>query len=692
MLVPSPTHVRHGDVSVSSAVRSLRRSLSRSPSKFNMAGKTTPPIVPDDGQASGPSNSPQSPSLRYSPALATMETGQVRPEVERRREQPTATPSQRKQPSFTPASIPPSVFVQTAQEDHSTPGPFATPLRQNVKLSLRSAKSSKPLNSTPSRLPARPRASPRSPLKRALSGSSDAGNSTPSSTGSNDRNGDRPKNLAVPTSPLQRRCLERAPRPHSLHIDVSGASQAMFRALNTPDHPPTPSGTLKRSDATMDLDTGNVASPVAKRRSLHGISSLTHDANIFENAITATTAFDIYDESANQEYQLTGSDAQTTTTTATTTPLIFRRDPLPSPTPSPNVARRSSSLRKSTLQQRHGDKGSWGRRAGVQQLAQLGDVSTPIARNNRPRLSLDQFVPPILPNESPFTAARPLPNPSLHTMDRPAGHQPHPLSRSVKVSTSGNRLLDDTPMKPPAPKISMPAVPFQPVRALSRSIMSEMGVGSATASTPLSNPEPRRAFMSTGLVSKMQYNPDDDKRPVIPETPSKKPHGTFGTYPPGSHSHGTRGSGRRDTGSPVARFADRGKDLFGGSGRSLALFQKLGANRHFRRGSVLGLDDESKSSSSKEASRAPECNIPPTPTKILFTPAPTSTAYGGGIESPTANRRVPLSAVRPTHPDFVRESSCKFEPHLASYLRLISIFSEPRSERRLSQNPARGCG
>jgi len=659
MFVPSPTHVGHGDVSVSSAVRNLRRSLSRSPSKFNMTGKTTPPIPPDDVQDSGNTNSPQSPSLRYSPALAPPEKQQAQThnthQIERQRERLTATPSQRQQqPTYTPATNPPSVFVQSVPENQT--GPFATPLRPKVKLSLRSAKSSKPLSSTPSRLPARPRASPRSPLKRALSTSSDSGNSAPSSSGSTDNESEKNKNLAVPTSPLQRRHLGKQSRPHSLHIDVSGASHSMFRALNTPDHPGTPSGTLKRSDANMDLDTESIASPVAKRRSLHGISTLSHgshEPSIFENAMStsASTHFDIYDESVNQEYQLTGSMAPS----STATPSIFRRDPLPSPTPNPGMPRRSSSLRKSTLQQRHGDKGSWGRRAGVQQLAQMGEASTPIARNNRPRLSLDQFIPPILPNESPFTAARPLPNPSVHNMDRPMGQQPHPLSRSVKVSGSGNRLLEDTSMKPPAARMPNPqTAPFQSFRSFaSRSVMSEMGPSGGATSTPQSNQEPGRMFMSTGLVSKMHFHPDDDKRPVIPETPSKKPHGTFGTYPPGSH-----GTGRRDTGSPVAKFADRGRDSFGGSGRGLTLFQKLGASCHLRRGSVLGFDDEGKGSEAREILLASDSEIPPTPTKVLFTPAgPSIRKYT--IESPTANRRVPLSAVRPTHPDMVRESSCK---------------------------------
>ncbi|SPN97283.1 uncharacterized protein DNG_00797 [Cephalotrichum gorgonifer] len=67
MTLPSPTHPHHANVlNVSSAVRSLRRSMSRSPSRFNLnsQSKLNFNSRPDSPNLSSGSASPQSPCRR----------------------------------------------------------------------------------------------------------------------------------------------------------------------------------------------------------------------------------------------------------------------------------------------------------------------------------------------------------------------------------------------------------------------------------------------------------------------------------------------------------------------------------------------------------------------------------------------------------------------------------------------------
>ncbi|SPN97284.1 related to protein kinase SWE1 [Cephalotrichum gorgonifer] len=384
----------------------------------------------------------------------------------------------------------------------------------------------------------------------------------------------------------------------------------MFKGLDTGAETSVPTaGALKRSDANVDSGTERTTSPVAKRRSLHGVASFggfNHDAHVFEYAAATPSSlnFEIHDES-NQEYQLTGSPA---------VPFI-RRDIQPSPTPSSSVARRSSSLRKSTLQQRYGDKGSWGRRMGAQQLAQMSnDTSTTPNSRNRPRISLDA------------------------------------------PSASGNSFQEDTPMKfseqatDNAPNRKIDPFRFSlGARPTFADTPGNLGLKSQTPRSPRANPR-TGMFMSTGLISKVNRDPEDDKRVVVPDTPCKKHSSSgFATYPP--HPGSAVRFGRRPS-SPIFHSGPPdfgGDDAFGGygnAGRGLSLFHRMGGRPH-RRASVLDLNAEMKSpaAKAKDGRTTPE-GLPPTPTKPSLTP----TGVSGGdaaLESPSTNRfPPPISAVQ----------------------------------------------
>jgi len=424
-----------------------------------------------------------------------------------------------------------------------------------------------------------------------------------------------------------------------MHLDVSGSSKnglSKFIDANTEPFPAISISPLKRSDANMSVDQTNLGSPVAKRRSLHGISSLDTDfSNIFDPPATTPQPFDIHEDS-NQEYQLTN-----------TPPGSPFRESAATPTPSA-MPKRASSLRRSTLQQRHGDTriSSFGRRAGEKQLAQLSNEAvTPLFRS-RPRLSLDQYLPPD-ERGSPFSPQAPLPNPSIHPIPR-AANQPHPLSRTITQSSSNSSLPDDSPTHLPVHFGERPRVPIN--------FSKSLPVGSrppAHDSESVATPEYKRAkpfqaaFMSTGLVSKMNRNPElgPPKHPgakitTMPDTPCKKQPYNSATYPPNLGSGGRSGGRRRSRpsfGSPSTPFGSvtgqAGGSTFGNMDKPGSLFFQQIRAGHTRKSSLLALDDEQGDSADMGD------DFPPTPTKNLFF---RSISTPQGAQTPPSSRTYAL--------------------------------------------------
>ncbi|GAB1315146.1 mitosis inhibitor protein kinase swe1 [Madurella fahalii] len=611
LTLPSPTHVHHVDVS--SAVRSLRRSLSRSPSKFRLsaaAASPTPATTSIFRQPPTPSSTVQfdRPVSNSIPATPAAPAG------------PTS-PTSFSAPQFPTASG----------------TPFARP---SIKLSVRSTRS-KPLT----RPLSRSRLSPKSPLKRVFGPAPDAGNPIPQSTSDPEARGQENAtsvDCPIALSPTSRRNLER-PSRHSVHLDISGSSKngvTKFLETNNDPFPAISVSPLKRSDATMSLGQTSFGSPVAKRRSLHGISSLGTDSTSSDQNPTPTQAFDIH-EDADREYQLTGS-----------CPSPFRDQPA-SPIPSV-LPKRSSSLRKSTLQQRHGDsRSSLGRRAGEKQLAQFAsEAATP--NRNRPRLSLDQYVPPE-ERGSPFVQAS-LVNPTAHPAPRPT-NQPHPLSRSLTQSSSGSSLMDDSPTHIPVHFGQRPRVPPIFSKSLPPGSQRPTNDSESVATPQYKQAKPlQAAFMSTGLVSKMNRNPEfgapkhpGTKIAAMPDTPCKKQPYNSNTYPP-QHGSGGRRS-RISLGSPSTPFSSvaapmGGGNSFGTQDKSGSLFFQQVRSSHNRKASLLSLDGDELA--------GPHDDLPPTPTKNLFF----KSVQAQGTQTPSASRAFGSST-----PAFVlgADSDCKFD-------------------------------
>lgn len=445
------------------------------------------------------------------------------------------------------------------------------------------------------------------------------------------------------TSPAERKSLERTTRT----LDASAPVNYALSRLGGDGANDTPlsstSSPLKRSDAIMNLDQASLGSPVAKRRSLHGSASFGQDFNVFDHGPTSSH-FEIHDDT-NHEYELS------TASVTSDNPLAFTS----------SMPRRSSSLRKSTLQQRHGEKTSWGRRAAAQALAaqQLAnsshaasDVSTPVQSKNRPRLSLDQFMPP-MPRDSPFSNQGSLPNPSNHLMNPPP-HQPHPLSRTMTTSSSNGSIVDDSPThvpvhfgeKPRAKLDFSKSLPVGALRPFTANLSSGGDEGFATPQNYKSVKPLPEAFATTGLISKMNKNPEEPQMhrgKAVPDTPCKKQSNVFATYPapiPGSailkarhvrHSFGTPSTPFNLHGTtPAQGTFGNGGSVFGGGfpGRGLV-----------RRGSFLSIDgdDAGGSPDAKAGSQSSgDFDLPPTPTKQALA----HELYNG---SPSSHRNFPAS-------------------------------------------------
>ena len=411
------------------------------------------------------------------------------------------------------------------------------------------------------------------------------------------------------------------------------------------------SSPLKRSDAIMNLDQASLGSPVAKRRSLHGSASFGHDFNVFDHGPSSSPQFEIHDDS-NQEYELSTASFSSDNATSFT-----------------SMPRRSSSLRKSTLQQRHGEKTSWGRRHAAQMLAQqqstgnAPEVSTPNPTKNRPRLSLDQFMPPMV-RDSPFSSQGSLPNPSMHMVSQ-STHQPHPLSRTMTTSSSSSSAVDESPThipinfgEQPRPKLDFSkSLPAGSLR--SYPLQTSSGEEEGSFSTPQNfksvKPLPA-AFMSTGLISKVNKNPEEPQllrgvsKGNMPDTPCKKHVNTFATYPapvPGSAIAKARHI-RHSFGTPSTPFNPHGGQTGPNTfGKGAGVFgSSFGNNGLTRRGSFLSIDgDESGGSpdAKGDSQSSADFELPPTPTKQALVSSPAYQQQSNG--SPSHQRSFPASAV-----------------------------------------------
>ncbi|RYO69066.1 hypothetical protein AA0116_g370 [Alternaria tenuissima] len=469
----------------------------------------------------------------------------------------------------------------------------------------------------------------KSPRRRALAESTDVGNATPfitrHSPGQENTPARRPSAESPDTMDMDKR----------LEVDDKPIKFEFARRPELSPAPPAKSSPLKRNDGLMNLSGSPGSSPMAKRRSLHGVSSLGND---FESIFDPTPAPRISaDESSRPFNDMTNG-------------FCFNSSPISGAT---SPVRRTTSLRRSTLSQRSNTP---------RKPSHDGEFAMPgpAASKTRNRMSLDSTVnqsiqtPPMQTpfRKSTFDAGRM----GLPTPFPRGGAQPHPLSHA-HTPASASSSVHGTPMAPPrAPAVQWggPAFPPPPMSAnphFSRSL--PIGIGRPFApdgeqssqdsfDTPFKIAPAAPVAFSTGLLSKKNRNADEPAAGgvyVMPDTPSKRQSfppasgdrtvnidtplvkrsgSLFGNESRPQHQFGTPSTPFSASVSNVSKFTT---DSFG---KRPSIFGGMGSTMQ-RRGSFVSIDgdndeDAQPDTQSPTANRMGDSQLsaddtPPTPTK-----------------------------------------------------------------------------
>ncbi|CAK7564456.1 MAG: mitosis inhibitor protein kinase swe1 [Sporothrix epigloea] len=673
LALPSPTSL-HGDAGPS--IRSLRRTLSRSPSRFHLMRGDS-----HNSQHSDSSSSSALPSPCPLPQTTTSTTPTRAPPPRTSLSVSSPASSISSDYNFSLSTQLASVATPSAPQDGQS-GLYSTPLRSSVKLSLRSARP----KSTSTKPSSRQRPSPKSPLKRALSVNTNIGSPastrTPMSAGpstalsepllgqENRTSGSNKLSsllLALGSSPRNK--SDKFSR-HSMHLDLSGDARraSLSSALYSP---------LKRSDAIMNLDQAVPGSPVAKRRSLHGLGG---DFNVFDSGSPSTTpparsSFEIYDDASAINDQMVNTVA-----TAASSSLGTRASTTDSCSPiaAATTTKRTSCLRKSTLQQRYDPRSSWGRRQGEKYLAQqyqaqqhqqhpqshspqvsqqpneapIECLFTAPSVRSRPRASLDQLLKPA--RDNPFKLKSSLANSSVLATERNSGvtssnsHQPHPLSRTLTTSSSGSSMQDDSPTHFPVQHPPDRPRPTSFARSLPLNAHRPRPEPVVTPQYKLARPL-QSVFASAGLVSKMSRNGEENSfqqaggRPMImPDTPCKKQVYPSNTYPPSSGSSRKQQQRRYFSSADPQTPFDLGSAAMQPRAASTNKTSENFANffkrrsTHARKGSIISFDGDASDSQGA----ADSFDLPPTPTKSVLAKNLFGSAAKGNL-TPIAFRDLP---------------------------------------------------
>ncbi|MCJ1393666.1 hypothetical protein MMC18_006542 [Xylographa bjoerkii] len=413
------------------------------------------------------------------------------------------------------------------------------------------------------------------------------------------------------------------------------------------------SSPLKRSDGMTNFDLASLESPSAKRRSLHG-ASFGPDFDIFDHeaAVQLQPKSDI----SNADHG-PFPDAQ----------ISYEHSSF--------LSKRTSSLRKTTLQQRY-EKPILGRLKPNTDLTRGLTTPGQTGSKSRPRLSLDNVFPQAA-RESPFSSQGCLPSASVHLISHKrndpqnTGSQPiiqrHPLSRTITQSSSSSSLAEDSPTHIPLryPETKRPTLEFTkslPIgiaRPIAREPVShESSERTSSTETSFATPENYKlarplpaAFMSTGLISKRTKDMNPEHLDLhtnvtsMPDTPCKRPVSLASVVPiaaPDSAANKSRHGNQslHSFGTPSTPFNPHNSHpSLGSFPKGVSIFgSSFGSNGLNRRGSFLSVDGEENSvslSGNIDSQSSLDVEVPPTPTK-----QPSTTTPSGGVAWESSGRTV----------------------------------------------------
>lgn len=573
--LPSPSGMHH--VHPNSAINQLRRSLSRSPSKGSDFRLITRPDSPS-AKHSHYISSPLSPSRRSHGNLF-----------------------------FVPAT--------------SAPSPLAVPYPPSARINRPALRRHGNLQTS------RVRTTPSSPAKRVLSDSKDQGNASVMNGSSSSSIEEKHPKLTSNETADESTTIGKTTHNDALDNNSAPKSTAKMEKRRSGNFGPFPatSSPLKRSDGIMNLDQAGQEIPSVKRRSLHG-ASCGPDFDVFDFGSAVTTP---NEPSSSQPVE----PDQSASTFSPVSPLAT------------TIPKRSSSLRRSTLQQRQSDRSIFSRaRQGVDNTPETPPGS-PMVLRSRQRTSSDSHFFQSRDTQTSSHNLFSTSNPPLFGPSNTPGqpqHAAHPLSRTITQSSSGSSLADDSPTHEPIhANFDRP----KPVLNFSKSLPvgSTRPLGPSQLRQESSNDQPESlfatpenyklvkplpaAFMSTGLISKKNRNPEDAHNVSIgsknmPDTPCKRPNNIIPAVskpsqpkvkakphpqPSGPFSSSFKRPGAPSNPTPFTK----GMGIFGNSFSKPALP---------RRGSIASIegDDPSQSQSpsgNHDRQSTLESDLPPTPTK-----------------------------------------------------------------------------
>lgn len=572
--LPSPTHCHRFDAT--STLIQLRRSLSRSPSKSPMAYRLVTASSPNAQTPLSPS--PLSPHRHVS----RLQLPGIASRTDANKSSPTST------------------------------SPLGIDMPTSHRTTRASARKYSPLRATTT---SRSHHLARTPApRRVLSDAS--GNTVPPSVLASSSGAENVSSAPFqPSSVIQPPKIEFKGFGHDLGSSHDESKHANDNNISTAAHPfnflsdkhpahlsdvPVKSSPLKRIDAPSKTDPSEGSSPSAKRRSLHG-----------------TSDFDIFDQFASMQNTATGRVSPEYIPT-------MNLDGAHAPSP---ISKRTNSLRKSTLQQRHQERPSLTRAKANNNLALDFSSGTPAApvrkgtdRNlptRRNLFTLDFNQPPAAPaavsNET--------------SMEPPRAPARHPLSRTITQSSSGSEMAQDSPTHVPARAPEKKRLQGAFARSLpiglprNQTLARQASGGSdgSDVATPVNfkSAVPLQApFMSTGLISKRTKHLQDEilgEQKNMPDTPCKRPMpiNPMGATPAPAPRHTQLRRSQHSFGSPSTPFGGSSSRPSDGSvGKGVGIFGSSIKPLN-RRGSFISVDSDDAPSGEISLSQSVEAQSTP---------------------------------------------------------------------------------
>ncbi|OAP63992.1 hypothetical protein AYL99_03219 [Fonsecaea erecta] len=425
-----------------------------------------------------------------------------------------------------------------------------------------------------------------------------------------------------------------------------------------------PLSPMKRSDGSRADETPGCESPSAKRRSLHGPGL---DFSVFESDGLENGMFG--DRRAQDDNDWCVGNSLLSSSRFSTIP------------------KRSSSLRKSTIQQRQVDRSSNFKTQHANEADKSWLDFSPAANPKKEiRISLDNHMNPF-PRDSPFPSQGNLLSASIHPVNASqngSSYQPrHPLSRTMTQSSSLQDEQDDSPThepmhRPNRPRShdfskSLPVGSSRPIPSPGDNEFSSQASFATPGNYKAAKPLPA-AFMSTGLISKKNRNVDDPNAGLpkahMPDTPCKKQPAIFQTeekFAPAKSA--VNRISRQSFGvppSPLEVSHGASKVSAFPFSKSVGIFGPR-PSRHnlLRDGSFASIDPDDKavgrSPLSRANSQSTDSDYPPTPTKHLTEPHDRSSVSPSPHHSALSTNR---AVAPPTH--VTRLASSKLSPIVAS--------------------------